>query len=152
VLDRIQKVSSKIADRLRAELIQFITWVMKLAFSFGLSLGLLFGVLLVIGYMMHGDAYWYSITEGAPVEKVTVEKKPHDCEFSTAPLGEKNCHYDKIVTKIMWATSTAGKPIVSDDDGKTWYEPTWANEPGTPKFPQYPRTMSVYITWKRVQD
>lgn len=74
--------------------------------------------------MMHGDAYWISITEDAPVDKVIIEKKPHDCEFSAAPLGDKNCHYEKVMSKMMWSTSTKGDPIVSEDDGKTWYEPT----------------------------
>lgn len=102
--------------------------------------------------MLKGDAFWYSITEDAPIDKVTVEKKPHDCEFSAAPLGEKNCHYEKIVDKVMWATSTKGEPVVSEDDGKTWTVATWAKEPGSPKFPQYPTTRSVYISWKKVQD
>jgi hypothetical protein len=138
----------KAGERLRAEAIKLIGWLISVAFG----LGLLLGGLFLIGYMMHGDAYWYSITAGAPIDKVTIEKKPHDCEFSAAPLGEKNCHYEKIVDKVMWATSTTGQPIVSDDDGKTWTVATWANDPGTPKFPQYPTTRSVYISWKKGQD
>jgi hypothetical protein len=37
---------------------------------------------------------WYALTNKVPVERVVMEKKPHDCEFATAPLGSKHCHYD----------------------------------------------------------
>jgi hypothetical protein len=40
---------------------------------------------------------WYALTHKVPVERVEVEKKPHDCEFNTAPIGSKNCHYDAKV-------------------------------------------------------
>ena len=30
-------------------------------------------------------------------EKVIIDRKPHDCEWETAPLGAKHCHYDKAV-------------------------------------------------------
>jgi hypothetical protein len=36
---------------------------------------------------------WYALMNRVPVERVEIEKKPHDCEFDTAPLGSKNCHY-----------------------------------------------------------
>lgn len=37
---------------------------------------------------------WYAFNYGVPVERVSMDRKPHDCEFTTAPLGEKNCHYE----------------------------------------------------------
>jgi hypothetical protein len=36
---------------------------------------------------------WYAFTNKVPAERVTFEKKPHDCEFATAPIGSKHCHY-----------------------------------------------------------
>jgi hypothetical protein len=30
---------------------------------------------------------------GVPVNAVTIEKEPHDCEFLSAPMGSKHCHY-----------------------------------------------------------
>ena len=40
---------------------------------------------------------WYAFREGVPVERVEVTKEPHDCEFATAPLGAKHCHYESKV-------------------------------------------------------
>lgn len=31
------------------------------------------------------------------MERVDVEKKPHDCEFNAAAIGTKNRHYDAKV-------------------------------------------------------
>ena len=30
-------------------------------------------------------------------DAVTIEPKPHGCDFADAPLGEKHCHYEKVV-------------------------------------------------------
>lgn len=35
----------------------------------------------------------YKITE----DKVFLEPKPHGCDFDDAPLGNKHCHYEKVV-------------------------------------------------------
>jgi hypothetical protein len=34
--------------------------------------------------------YWLDIN------KVTIEHKPHNCDWNSAPLGSKNCHYEPI--------------------------------------------------------
>jgi hypothetical protein len=31
-------------------------------------------------------------------EQVTIEHKPHDCDWDSAPLGNKHCHYEEFVT------------------------------------------------------
>ena len=28
---------------------------------------------------------------------VTIDKEPHDCDFMTAPIGIKHCHYERVV-------------------------------------------------------
>ncbi len=35
------------------------------------------------------------------VEQVIFEKRPHDCDFTAAPLGLKHCHYDSEVVVVM---------------------------------------------------
>jgi len=30
-------------------------------------------------------------------DKVIIEPKPHGCDFDDAPLGNKHCHYEKVV-------------------------------------------------------
>jgi hypothetical protein len=49
---------------------------------------------------------YFALANKVPVERVKIEKKPHDCEFDTAPIGSKNCHYD---AKVF---------IFKDGDGK----------------------------------
>jgi hypothetical protein len=49
---------------------------------------------------------WYALTHEVPVERVAVDKKPHDCEFNTAPIGSKNCHYDARVAVANGADSS----------------------------------------------
>jgi hypothetical protein len=49
---------------------------------------------------------WYAIKHKVPSERVHVNEEPHDCEFLTAPLGSKNCHY--VGAGYVWR----------DEDGK----------------------------------
>jgi len=65
---------------------------------------------------------------------VVYSEKPKDCDFIHAPLGDKGCHYKKVVRGLNAAGyRVAGddapqysndththKAIVSYDDGKTW--------------------------------
>ena len=55
------------------------------------------------------------------VSEVSVEDKPHDCDFMTAPLGRKNCSYEKKVELVKFSVNKNGQPIVSYDKGATWY-------------------------------
>jgi hypothetical protein len=41
----------------------------------------------------------YGIPDGVPTRNVVVDKKPHDCEYDTAPAGNKNCVYKPQVEK-----------------------------------------------------
>lgn len=55
---------------------------------------------------------WYALTNKVPVERVTVEKMPHDCEFETAPLGSKHCHYAAEVIVLQGADTPDGKKSI----------------------------------------
>src|SRR5690349_16872344 len=81
-------------------------------------------------------AWWYG------TEKVTIEKKPTDCDFFRSPMGDKGCHYNRQINIVKvdnanawsgqsisydngesWihtAKNSYGMPIVSRDGGKTW--------------------------------
>jgi hypothetical protein len=77
-------------------------------------------------------------------DKVLVQKKPKDCEFLTAPLGSKNCDYEKVVmTEKSGADPGTGRPVISTDGGKTW---RW-NDGGPTKTDTY-----VFVTWEKVED
>lgn len=40
---------------------------------------------------------WYSMRYGADLKNITILKKPSDCDFLHAPLGEKGCSFKKHV-------------------------------------------------------
>lgn len=67
---------------------------------------------------------FYSIEYGVPEDKVMVESQPHDCEFNVPPYGEKNCHYERIVTDTYDASGITGSGHVA----------------------------SVFVTWSRVNE
>jgi hypothetical protein len=63
-------------------------------------------------------------------------------------LGEKYCHYEQTVSTTRWATSAAGHPIISYDDGKTWsnFDPEGA------EVPKYSIVNEVYVNWEKKED
>jgi hypothetical protein len=34
--------------------------------------------------------------------RVTIDQPTHDCEFFTAPMGSKHCHYERVVIVDPW--------------------------------------------------
>lgn len=106
---------------------------------------IIYVILEVPGWVWHSK-YRYALVYGVSPQTVTVQDKPHDCEFLAAPLGGKYCHYEPFVSTVRWATSTQGNAIVSYDDGKTWdtYTPA-ADE----KVPQYSTIKEVLVSWEK---
>jgi hypothetical protein len=82
----------------------------------------------------------YSVRYSVSYDQVTQQKKPHNCEFLSAPIGDKNCHYDPEVQSVRTATSDLGTPIMSYDDGKTWVPNEWNVKPG------------VSVSWVKVDE
>lgn len=48
---------------------------------------------------------------------ITVQPKPHDCEFLSAPMGAKHCHYEAQVVTLRVKPRAR---LVSKDEGHTW--------------------------------
>jgi hypothetical protein len=86
----------------------------------------------------------YAMYYDVPSEHITLLKKPHDCEFLKAPIGSKECHFDKNVevTKVGKDTKT-GRPVVSHNSGKTW---DWDDSTDIRSVP------SVWVSYTRVED
>ena len=70
-----------------------------------------YALVAVIGIVMAGAWAIFGPTEDQLMSKydlhvgdVQVAKKPNDCKFETAPLGQKNCHYEKrvVFAKPRW--------------------------------------------------
>ena len=74
--------------------------------------------------------------------EVTVTDKPRDCDFLTAPLGKKNCSYEKLVATFHYSVSTKGEPIVSYDEGENWYSNPYGPKNG----------ILVEVSWVRTKD
>jgi hypothetical protein len=101
---------------------------------------------------------WYAWQYDVATSNVKVAAKPKDCDFISAPLGAKNCHYEPTVyvlnadgatiggtRKMKFSTSTTGRPIVSYDDGKNW-DWYWGD-----KLPNT-KAERVNVTWSKVAD
>jgi hypothetical protein len=102
---------------------------------------------------------WHSFEYGVSADKVRVEAQPTDCDFMTAPLGRKGCHYEAAVTAFnaagyaipseranrtpQYAQDKTGAAIVSYDHRKTWEYA--ANIPD-------PAITSVLVSWGKVKD
>lgn len=77
----------------------------------------------------------------ASYEQMTVSARPHDCEWGSAPLGDKHCHYDAQVQTVRTTIATDGKtPLVSYDEGKTWSVNGWGATP------------SISVSWVKVEE
>jgi hypothetical protein len=76
----------------------------------------------------------------ATYKQVIVNPRPHDCEWLTAPLGDKHCHYDPLVRRVRTSVTDKGDPLVSYDEGKTSQVNAFNETPG------------VYVSWKKIEE
>ena|ERR1022692_3157359 len=132
----VEKVEQAVKDKWPS-----IAWV---------GLALLFWIVTSWIPSINWHGKWrYALTYGVSSDKVHIAEMPHDCAFLAAPLGEKYCHHERVVATLRWATSTAGHPIVSYDEGKTWSEFTPDANVEVPK----PATVEeVYVSWEKKDD
>ena len=129
----------------------------------GLAVGGLLLWLIAVGvgiwvYWVGGNVAWYSLRYMVSTDKVRVDAKPRDCNFMSAPIGDKGCHYTPSVTAINAAGVTVGgdrtptfsrdtktsKPIVSYDNGKNWE--WWPFDIPDPKIEK------VIVMWRKVTE
>lgn len=133
VCDRLDEVERAIRDRgsaLGAIVAVIVAWL----------------VILGLSDLWHSKlryAWWYN----ASSDEVTIERKPTDCDFLRAPLGDKECHYERHVTSVRVRTDSSDPArgtvnYVSFDGGKTWTVDT-ANPPTKPQ---------VLISWEKIEN
>jgi uncharacterized membrane protein len=67
-------------------------------------------------------------------DHVTIEHKPYDCDWDSAPIGKKHCHYDAVVTIY----NQSGNVI--EESGRMNRTPLDQN------------AAKVHIEWQRVDD
>jgi hypothetical protein len=113
------------------------------------------GAVVVVVWLLSlaGDLWhskWrYAVQYGVDAADVIVQKKLHDCEFLSAPVGDKQCHYDVSVSTIQWSTSSSGAPIQSYDEGKTWE--SFSPDPAK-KVPRTPTVQSVFVVRTKIDE
>jgi hypothetical protein len=94
-----------------------------------------------VGYFLEYSTFASGGGIKAKYDQVVVDKRPHDCEWGSAPLGAKHCHYDARVQSVRTAIGTDGStPIVSYDEGKTWSVTGRGEEP------------SIFVSWTKVDE
>jgi hypothetical protein len=46
------------------------------------------------------NVVWYAFEYGVPTDKVNIAPQPTDCDFWHAPVGFKDCHYERWVKAV----------------------------------------------------
>jgi hypothetical protein len=72
-----------------------------------------------VGYYLEYSVMRRGYWKTAEWSNVEVSAQPHDCEFLTAPIGVKNCHYEPQVRTVQLRTTETGALVASWDGGKT---------------------------------
>jgi hypothetical protein len=77
-------------QRLKARSIHVIGWLLGVCV-----------VLFVLWWFLPDD--WklkYAVQYWVSTDQVVIERKPHNCEWGSAPLGDKHCHYKALVMPL----------------------------------------------------
>jgi hypothetical protein len=124
------------------------------------ALGLGVAGLGVVAEYFGGDTpLLYVLRYKVSTQQVHINKKPQDCDYYYAPVGYKGCQYKPVVKaydKAGWLVggdgapiyshdAKTGKPIESDDEGKTW---EFIDEDDIPD----PKVTSVTVSWVKAVD
>jgi hypothetical protein len=102
---------------------------------------------------------WYSVG----YEQVTIQKEPTDCNFFHAPMGNKDCHYDRQVSTVRVGTNQWGGQSISYDEGKTWTQtaksqngdPIVSNDGGKSWSTEFVPPLTkpeVVLSWEKKDD
>ena len=76
-------------------LITGIVWLLTMFEHFKSAMVLFIGF-LVLSFMWHSDTR-YSLEYAASYDNVYQAPRPVDCDFLGSPIGDKGCHYDRVV-------------------------------------------------------
>lgn len=104
------------------------------------TLAILFGPAGYIVDSIFPETEWatkwrYSSEDGLKDAVYVIDNQPHNCEFWSAPIGDKHCHYDKVVHTIRVRNG-----LMSYDEGKSWSQ-------ATPDV-----RVSVFVSWSKIEE
>ena len=84
--------------------------------------------------------YTYGIDSALRGAEVVLDKRPHDCDFLTAPVGSKRCRYERRIATVRVKRMRSGLPLASFDEGRSWSGVEGSTQP------------AVFISWGRIDD
>jgi hypothetical protein len=85
-------------------------------------------------------------------DHVEIEHKPYNCDWDSAPIGSKHCHYEEIVVVVnaqnqvvdgTGIRQSLDNAAISFDDGKTWQGNPARSDTVAAK---------VHVGWQRAED
>ncbi|MGA8215604.1 MAG: hypothetical protein WB799_18545 [Candidatus Sulfotelmatobacter sp.] len=54
-------------------------------------------LILCAPYVFPDSAWAYALRYNTLNQYVVIDRKPHDCDWDKAPVGNKECHFEKVV-------------------------------------------------------
>lgn len=77
------------------------------------ALSALFVLLILCAPYVFSESAWaYALRYNTPNQYVAIDRKPHDCDWDKAPVGNKECHFEKVVSVQEGAASVAHHTLV----------------------------------------
>ena len=78
---------------------EFIRGLRDVMAKIGYGLLAVIVLLVIIPWLLPDD--WpikYAMQENVNRDNISIDKKPHDCDWDSSPLGDKHCHYKSQMT------------------------------------------------------
>jgi hypothetical protein len=114
----------------------------KAAKDSGKALLSLFFLGLVVWFLFVPQRYKYAMKYGVPIENVVMPpSKPTDCDWTHAPLGNKDCHYEKQVL----LRNANGQLVGGENFFEAGTKRSFDHEPQD-------KVTDVYIEWIKVNE
>jgi hypothetical protein len=94
----------------------------------------------------------YAVQYNVHTEDVEIEHQPYNCDWDTAPIGKKHCHYERMVrvvnkqNQLVDGTNVrlgANGATISFDGGQTW-----VNNPAEDNT----KAFKVYVGWQTIEQ
>jgi hypothetical protein len=106
----------------------------------GYALVAVIGIVLAAAWAIFGPTEDQLMSKyDLKVGHVQVAKKPNDCKFQAAPLGQKNCHYEKRLVLLNHAGEIIGGDEVTANGKHVVTRPT-------------DKVADVYVDWVKIND
>jgi len=109
--------------------------------------------LAVIGWfvMPVNSAVRYAIVYNVGRDKVFVAPRPHDCDWLSAPLGDKHCHYSPVVAKFAAGGKLIDPPPFLPSDTFSGYVSSSGKVLDEYVVHGVP-PVSVQVWWRKIND